>query len=253
MNDAGVFGMCNPLSVCLDAMPSLKILGQASPTPSLGAAEEDWGWAFFLCSKEERNCQGKAELSSTAIPSCSLARPFLSQVKANKDNKAPGAQAVVFLAPAVREVLISSLSLFPTVPPASSRCWRVLHGQQPACGNNESKSGSAILYKPLSALRACICESARSRSPFSPFPLFCNPLLPPALVPFTRCRAREPGKVAQCCCSSRENCGPAGSFALPDAPGVCRHCSSGSQPAMSIKHQKPRSHHPAASCKPGKS
>ena len=133
------------------------------------------GIFFFLCSKEERSRQGEAELSITAIPSCPLVWPFPSQVKAKTDNKVPGAQAVVFLAPMVHEVLISSLSPFPTVPLASSGCWRVLHGQQPACSNNESKSGSAILYKPLSALRVCICESARSRSPFSPFSLFRNP------------------------------------------------------------------------------
>lgn len=166
--------MCSPFSVCLDVMPFLKALGQASPTPSLNVPEEDWSWEIFFCSMEEKSHKGEAELyhCNPFLPS-STALPLLGKSKQRKQS--PSAQAVVFLALMVHEVLIFSLSLFPTVPPASSGCWRVLHGQQPASGNNESKSGSAILYKPLSALRVCICESARSRSPFSPFPLFCNP------------------------------------------------------------------------------
>lgn len=130
------------------------------------------GLGILLCSKEEMSHPRKAELSITTIPSCPLAQLFRSQVKANKDHRVPHAHAVAFLAPMVREALISFLSLSP-MPAVSSRCWRALHGQQPACGNNESKSGSAILYKPLSALCVCICKS--SRSPFSPFPLFPNP------------------------------------------------------------------------------
>lgn len=183
------------------------------------------------------------------ILSCPLEQPFPSQVKANKGK--PSAQAVACLAPVVHEALITSLCLPPAVPPFSSGCWRVLRGQRPARGNNESKPGSAILCKPLSAL--CVHLRERCRSPFSPFPLLPTPLLPPALVLFMRCRAREPSKVAHYCCFSRDNCGQAESFSLPHAPGVCRHCSSRSQPAMPIKHPKPCSHRPAASCKPGKS
>lgn len=116
----------------------------------------------------------KTELCISTIISFSQVGPFPSQVKANKDHKGPSTELAVFLALLVREDLISSLSLLSAVPPASSGCWRAL--QQPACGNNESKSGSAILCKPPSA-RLCASES----TPPSPLSLsFITQ--PPALV-----------------------------------------------------------------------
>lgn len=165
---------------------------------------------------------------------------FPCQVPANKDHGVPvPGQSLPRSDGAWGPRLLPAPFPLPTV---SSGCWPVPHGQQPACGNNESKSGSAILCKPLYAL--CVCASARAPAlPSPPSLSFLTPLLPPALVLCTRCRAGEPGEVAQCCCSGGDNRG--WSLSVPDAPGP--RSSSGPQPAMSSKHQKPRS------CSTGKS
>lgn len=92
LNDVDALGMRSPFSVCLDVMPFLQALGQASPTPSLNVPEEDWSWGFFLCSMEERSHKGEAKLYhfNPFLPS-STALPLLGKSKQRKQSpQCPG-------------------------------------------------------------------------------------------------------------------------------------------------------------------
>lgn len=112
------------------------------PSVSLGST---WAFCYVQRKKGVTHELALQSLPALPLPGTSKQRP--------RSCPCPGSP---FLAPMA---LIPFLSLSPR---ARSGGWRVLHGQQPACGNNESKSGSAILHKPLSAL--CVCVHLRELS-----------------------------------------------------------------------------------------